>query len=83
MVPVSVRTEAEKKTFSNRVTTVLAELATDEPDPAQRLMRIHSAMKSAKRMRDAIPADLLQAFTQFQSTLIAGRAPARRARQAK
>ena len=74
MVPVSVRSEAEKKTFSNRVTTVLTELATDEPDPAQRLLRIQTAMKSAKRMREAMPADLLQDFTQFQSTLIAGRA---------
>jgi len=74
MVPVSVRTPAEKNAYGNRVTSVLTELATDEADPVERLLRIHNAMNSAKRMREAIPADLLQDFTQFQSTLIAGRA---------
>ena len=64
-VPVSVRSEAEKATYSNRVTAVLAELATDEPDPVKRLRRIHESMRSAKQMQEAIPATLLQDFTQF------------------
>jgi diacylglycerol O-acyltransferase / wax synthase len=64
-VPVSVRSETEKATYSNRVTAVMAELATDEPDPVKRLRRIHEAMRSAKQMQEAIPATLLQDFTQF------------------
>jgi WS/DGAT/MGAT family acyltransferase len=64
-VPVSVRSESEKATYSNRVTAVLAELATDEPDPLRRLRRIHESMRSAKQMQEAVPATLLQDFTQF------------------
>ena len=47
MVPVSVRSETEKATYSNRVTAVLADLATDVEDPAKRIRRIHDAMRSA------------------------------------
>jgi diacylglycerol O-acyltransferase / wax synthase len=64
-VPVSVRSESEKATYSNRVTAVMAELATEEPDPVKRLKRIHESMRSAKQMQEAIPATLLQDFTQF------------------
>jgi WS/DGAT/MGAT family acyltransferase len=64
-VPVSVRAASEKATYSNRVTSVMAELATVEPDPVKRLRRIHEAMRSAKQMQEAIPATLLQDFTQF------------------
>jgi len=64
-VPVSVRSASEKATYSNRVTAVMAELATDEPDPVKRLKRIHESMRSAKELQEAIPATLLQDFTQF------------------
>ena len=64
-VPVSVRAASEKATYSNRVTAVMAELATDEPDPVKRLRRIHESMRSAKELQEAIPATLLQDFTQF------------------
>ena len=64
-VPVSVRSASEKATYSNRVTAVMAELATNEPDPVKRLRRIHDSMRSAKQMQEAIPATLLQDFTQF------------------
>src|SRR5262245_58745422 len=61
-VPVSVRAASEKATYSNRVTAVMAELATDEPDPVKRLRRIHDSMRSAKELQEAIPATLLQDF---------------------
>src|SRR5262249_32633967 len=79
-VPVSVRSEKEKATYSNRVTAVMAELATDEPDPVKRLGRIHASMRSAKQMQEAIPATLLQDFTQFATPALfaqAARIPAR------
>jgi WS/DGAT/MGAT family acyltransferase len=74
MVPVSVRSAEEKATYSNRVSSVLADLATNEKDPVRRLMRIHESMKSAKRMQQAIPANLLQDFTQFATPNLAGQA---------
>jgi WS/DGAT/MGAT family acyltransferase len=74
MVPVSVRSAEEKATYSNRVSSVLADLATNEKDPVRRLLRIHESMKSAKRMQQAIPAHLLQDFTQFATPNLAGQA---------
>ena len=53
---------------------MLADLATDEKDPVKRLPRIHVAMKSAKRMQQAVPANLLQDFTQFADAALAGQA---------
>ncbi len=74
MIPVSVRAKDEKDTYSNRVTSVLADLATNTRDPVKRLRRIHEAMKSAKRMQEAVPADLLQDFTQFATPALAAQA---------
>ena len=64
MVPVSLRTEAQKNEFTNRVTMVLSELATELEDPVARLRRVHTAMKSAKRMHEATPASILQDWTE-------------------
>ena len=38
MVPVSVRTEEQQGTFGNRVSMMIVPIATDEPDPLQRLV---------------------------------------------
>ena len=45
---------------------VLAELATDEENPVERLRRIAAAMQTAKRMQQAVPANLLQDWTQVR-----------------
>jgi WS/DGAT/MGAT family acyltransferase len=74
MVPVSVRTESQKQEFTNRVTSILAELATDEEDAVARLMRIHEAMQAAKRMQQAVPANLLQDWTQVTTPALAAQA---------
>jgi ketosteroid isomerase-like protein len=74
MVPVSVRAESQKQEFTNRVTSILADLATDEEDAVDRLMRIHQAMKAAKRMQKAIPANLLQDWTQVTTPALAAQA---------
>src|SRR5262249_18086304 len=63
-VPVSVRSASEKATYSNRVTAVMAELATDEPDPVKRLRRIHAWTRAGRERRGPFPAPLLQDFTQ-------------------
>ena len=59
MVPVSVRTAEQMGTFGNRVSVMIAPLATDEPDAIRRLARTHDALASAKDRHRATPADLL------------------------
>jgi WS/DGAT/MGAT family acyltransferase len=65
MVPVSVRTGDQRNDYTNHVTTIVADIATDEKDPVRRLHRIHDAMVAAKRMQRATPATLLQDWTEF------------------
>jgi WS/DGAT/MGAT family acyltransferase len=74
MVPVSVRDPRERRAFTNRVTSVLAELATDEADPVARLGRIHDAMQSAKRMQRAVPATLLTDWTEVATPALLAQA---------
>src|SRR6185436_18727214 len=65
MVPVSVRTDDERGTYGNRISTMIVPLPTDEPDPAVRLQRVHEAMRSAKERHRAMPATLLQDANHF------------------
>lgn len=74
MVPVSVRTEAQKNEYTNRVASIIAELATDEKDPVARLHRIHAAMIDAKRMHKATPATMMQDWTEFAMPALLGQA---------
>jgi WS/DGAT/MGAT family acyltransferase len=74
MVPVSVRSADQKQEFTNRVTMVLAELATDEEDAVARLRRVSAAMHAAKRMQQAVPANLLQDWTQVTTPALAAQA---------
>jgi WS/DGAT/MGAT family acyltransferase len=74
MVPVSVRTDEQKGAMGNQVSAIIAALATDEEDPVVRLNRIHEAMVAAKSQHRAIPADLLQDYTQFATPALAARA---------
>ncbi len=74
MVPVSVRTESQKQEFTNRVTQVVAELATEIADPVARLQRIHRAMKEAKRMQQATPATLLTDWTEVPAPALLAQA---------
>jgi len=60
MIPVSVRTREQIGTFGNRVSTMIVEIPTDEPDPAKRLRRAHEALRGAKERHQAVPATMLQ-----------------------
>jgi diacylglycerol O-acyltransferase len=74
MVPVSVRHGDETDVFQNRVSMMMSDLATNEPDPLLRLQRVQQSMNSAKESFAAIPADALQDFTQFAPPAVAARA---------
>jgi WS/DGAT/MGAT family acyltransferase len=64
-VPVSVRSEEQAGSYGNRIGMMSVPLATNEPDPVQRLRHTHEAMKAAKEHYKALPAQLLQDATQF------------------
>ena len=74
MVPVSVRTGDEDEAYQNRVSALLADLATDEADTLARLGRVHASMSVAKQQFAAIPAETLQDFTNFAPPAVAARA---------
>jgi len=73
-VPVSVRTEEQKGSHGNRVSTMLAVLPTQLADPRDRLRVVHEAMRAAKEQHDALPAHLLADVTQFAMPALAGQA---------
>jgi diacylglycerol O-acyltransferase len=74
MVPVSVRTEEERGTFGNRVSTMMVPIPTNESDPRRRLLRTHELLRSAKERHNALPANLLTDATSFIPPALAARA---------
>jgi WS/DGAT/MGAT family acyltransferase len=74
MVPVSVRTDEQRGTFGNRISVMIAELPTNEPDPVHRFHLMRDEMRVAKEQHHAIPAELLQDFAQFTPPSVLGMA---------
>ena len=74
MVPVSVRSGQEDDAYQNRVSALMADLATNQADPAERLRCVQRSMNAAKGSFAAIPAETLQDFTQFAPPAVAARA---------
>ncbi len=71
MVPVSIRTGDEEDPWTNRVSSIIAELPTNCDDPLERVARCHAAMDAAKRQMDLVPATALTDITQFTSPVVA------------
>ena len=65
LIPVSVRTAEEQGKYGNRVSMMTVPLATDEPDPRARAMRVHEVLRSAKERHSALPATLLRDTNNF------------------
>ncbi len=74
MIPVSVRSDDETNSYGNRVSGMLAALATDVADPVARLEVIHQQTKQAKESLGALPADLLTDVADFAPPAIFARA---------
>ncbi|HET6816129.1 MAG TPA: wax ester/triacylglycerol synthase family O-acyltransferase [Mycobacteriales bacterium] len=73
-VPVSVRTDEQKGTHGNRVSSMIAPLPTHLVDAKDRLRAAHEAMRAAKDQHGALPADLLADVTQFAMPALANQA---------
>src|SRR3954447_24525491 len=74
MVPVSVRSDEEKSTMGNRVSSMLVSLATDIDDPVERLRVIRESTTIAKEQEKAIGADTLTDWAEFAAPAVAARA---------
>ncbi|CCH29879.1 wax ester/triacylglycerol synthase family O-acyltransferase [Actinosynnema sp. NPDC047251] len=65
MVPVSVRSPAEKGLLTNRVSAILVNLPVAEPDPLVRLASVREQMDDLKGSRQAAGADVLTSLGDF------------------
>jgi len=74
MVPVSVRTEDQKGTMGNQVSSMLVSLATDVSDPLERYATIRRATAAAKDQEKAISASVLTDWAEFAAPAVAARA---------
>jgi WS/DGAT/MGAT family acyltransferase len=73
LVPVSVRAgegASEGDAFGNRISTMVVDLPTDDPDPSGQLERVHDAADAAKQQLEAVPAGLLQDFSLFATPAV-------------
>ncbi len=71
MVPVSIRTGDETDPWTNRISSLMAELPTNCDDPLERVRRCSAAMDEAKRQFDLVPADALVDAAEFASPVVA------------
>lgn len=73
-IPISVRTEDERGTLGNRISSMLASLATTIDDPVKRFRAICEGTRAAKQQDQAVGATSLTEWAEFASPAIAGRA---------
>lgn len=69
MTPISVRSSSLRKATGNQMSAMLLDLATNEPDPAKRIHRIHWNAVESEPYREAIAADRLTEL--LPSTMLA------------
>ncbi|HUF33739.1 MAG TPA: wax ester/triacylglycerol synthase family O-acyltransferase [Acidimicrobiales bacterium] len=74
MCPISIRTEDQKDTMGNQVSSMLVSLATDIDDPVERLRTISAGTGNAKDQAGAIGADTLANWAEFAAPAVAARA---------
>jgi WS/DGAT/MGAT family acyltransferase len=70
LVPVSVRTAAERGTFNNRVSGVFPELPVGIADPVERLEDIRQQMDGLKESRQAVAGEALTRMSGFAPALL-------------
>jgi diacylglycerol O-acyltransferase len=70
MVPVSVRTDAQRGALGNRVSAMYAPLPVQIEDPAERFAAIHAAMGDLKASGQAVGAEVLTSLAGFAAPTI-------------
>lgn len=70
LVPVSVRGQAERGTFNNRVSAVFPELPVGLADPVERLEDIRLQMDGLKESRQAVAGEALTRMSGFAPALL-------------
>jgi len=70
MVPVSVRSEAERGTLANRVSTVFVDLPVGVAHAAERLALISDQMDDVKERHDAVAGDVLVQLAGFAPPML-------------
>jgi len=65
LVPVSMRTRKERGTYGNQVSAVFCPLPLTEPDPVERLRKLHDAMMVVKKSGAAVGAHTLSRLGDF------------------
>lgn len=74
MCPISIRTEDQKDTLGNQVSSMLTSLATDIDDPVERIKVIQDGTKHAKDQAGAIGAEALTQWAELAAPAVAARA---------
>jgi diacylglycerol O-acyltransferase / wax synthase len=65
LVPVSMRSRRARGTYGNQVSAVFCTLPLTEPDPVQRLRKVHGAMMTAMKSGSAVGAHALSRLGDF------------------
>jgi WS/DGAT/MGAT family acyltransferase len=73
MAPISVRSKTEKGTMGNKVSAMLVDLATNEPDPQIRLQAIHSHASAAKQVTKGLSPEGLLDFVPAELAALSAR----------
>ncbi|HTT53357.1 MAG TPA: wax ester/triacylglycerol synthase family O-acyltransferase [Streptosporangiaceae bacterium] len=71
MVPVSLRTEQERRDWGNRVSMMMATLPVNVSDPVQRLRATTAASRKAKHVHAALGEDFLAGALQLAMPMMA------------
>ncbi len=74
MCPISIRTEDQRGSLGNQVSSMLTSLATDVDDPVERLRVIQDGTKHAKEQAGAIGAEALTQWAELAAPAVAARA---------
>jgi len=70
LVPVSVRAEADRGSYDNRVSAMFAELPVGLDDPLERLQAVHTQMQGLKESGQAVAAERLTALSGFAPAML-------------
>jgi WS/DGAT/MGAT family acyltransferase len=72
MAPISVRTEEEKGAAGNRISAMSVALHSDEPDPVERLRKVHQTTRASKAVAEAVGARTMTDIAQFLPGTLSG-----------